>query len=217
MDVHAPAAVFFWRGAVAVEDDSMAAGKTLRRVMELPHDVEGPGDHPEGMCRFQAEGLDGDGLLVVYDSPARRRQARGGLRADVFPLPRADWSEDADGRRNNGETGPDGGGGPRGPGLLGTVVTALAEAVIVGGLQRRPPSEGGPGPGEEGGPPRGEDGPPEGDSAGRQEAPREDDASAGQPADAARADGEGRDAPDGEDGPPANEERQRENREEGQG
>jgi hypothetical protein len=90
MDVHAPATVFHWQGAVSAEDDSIAAGRTLRRVMALPHDVEGPGDHPEGMCRFQADGLDGEGLLVVYDSPARRRQHGGDLRADVFAMPRAE-------------------------------------------------------------------------------------------------------------------------------
>jgi hypothetical protein len=89
MDVHAPATVFHWRGAVTAEADSVASGRSLRRVMELPHDVDGPGDHPEGMCRFQAEGLRGDGLLVVYDSPARRRQRGGTLRADVFGAPAA--------------------------------------------------------------------------------------------------------------------------------
>lgn len=89
MDVHAPATVFHWRGAVSAEADSVAAGRNLKRVMELPHDVDGPGDHPEGMCRFQAEGLRGDGLLVVYDSPARRRQRGGDLRADVFGMPAA--------------------------------------------------------------------------------------------------------------------------------
>jgi hypothetical protein len=89
MDVRAPATVFHWRGALSAETDSVASGRTLKRVMELPHDVDGPGDHPEGMCRFQAEGLRGDGLLVVYDSPARRRRRRGGLRADVFGMPAA--------------------------------------------------------------------------------------------------------------------------------
>lgn len=89
MDVHAPATVFHWRGAVSAEADSVASGRSLKRVMELPHDVEGPGDHPEGMCRFQAEGLRGDGLLVVYDSPAKRRQRGGALRADIFGMPAA--------------------------------------------------------------------------------------------------------------------------------
>ncbi len=89
MDVHAPATVFHWRGAVSAEADSIASGRTLKRVMELPHDVDGPGDHPEGMCRFQADGLRGDGVLVVYDSPARRRQRGGALRADVFGMPAA--------------------------------------------------------------------------------------------------------------------------------
>jgi hypothetical protein len=144
MDVHAPAAVFLWRGAVSAEDDSVGAGKNLRRFMELPHDVEGPGDHPEGMCRFRAEGMDADGLLVVYDSPSRRRQARGGLRADVFPLTSGGGPAGAPPRRGGG-------------GLLGTVVSALAEAMAAGG-HGRPPSEGGPGGAEEGPPPSGKEG-----------------------------------------------------------
>jgi hypothetical protein len=133
MDVHAPATVFRWKGAVSAEDDSVAAGRTLQRVMALPHDVEGPGDHPEGMCRFQADGLDGDGLLVVYDSPARRRQHGGGLRADVFAMPRREGllsrllggageggQGTVDGERGGGEGDggserPRGGGGEDGP------------------------------------------------------------------------------------------------------
>lgn len=87
MDVHAPAAVFHWRGAVAAEGDSVASGARLRRLLELPHDPDGRGDHPEGMCRFRGERLRGDGLLVVYDSPARHRQQGGAVRADVFGLP----------------------------------------------------------------------------------------------------------------------------------
>jgi hypothetical protein len=89
MDVRAAAAVFRWRGALATETDSVGRAPALKRVMELPHDVDGPGDHPEGMCRFRAEGMSEDGLLVVYDSPARRRQRGGSLRADVFPMPGA--------------------------------------------------------------------------------------------------------------------------------
>lgn len=87
MDVHAPAAVFHWRGAVAAEGDSVASGSRLRRLLELPHDVDGHGDHPEGMCRFRGDGVRGDGLLVVYDAPARHRQQGGALRADVFGMP----------------------------------------------------------------------------------------------------------------------------------
>lgn len=126
MDVNAPATVFRWQGAVSAEDDSVAAGRRLQRMMALPHDVEGPGDHPEGMCRFQADGLDGDGLLVVYDSPARRRQHGGGLRADVFAMPRPEGllsrllggrgeggrgAVEGEGREEDGRgAGPDGGG-----------------------------------------------------------------------------------------------------------
>lgn len=87
MDVRAAAALFRWRGALDAEGDSVASGRQLERVMELPHDVDGDGDHPEGVCRFQGDGLGRDGLLVVYDSPAERRQHHGALRADVFPMP----------------------------------------------------------------------------------------------------------------------------------
>ena len=117
MDVNAPATVFRWKGAVSVEDDSIGAGRTLQRVMALPHDVEGPGDHPEGMCRFQADGLDGDGLLVVYDSPARRRQHGGDLRADVFAMPRAEGLlSRLLGRAGGGGGGAEGRGEADGPG-----------------------------------------------------------------------------------------------------
>ncbi len=66
---------------------------------------------------------------MVYDSPARRRQHRGGLRADVFPIPRtegllsrilggghgdADDGPPTDGGRNAGDG--DAGGGAEGQG-----------------------------------------------------------------------------------------------------
>ena len=86
MGVRAPAAVFRWRGALRSEADSVVPAKELERLMELPHDVDGNRDHPEGMCRFRAEGA--DGLLVVYDSAARHRREGGGVRMDVFAIPR---------------------------------------------------------------------------------------------------------------------------------
>jgi Protein of unknown function (DUF3616) len=85
MDVRAPATLFRWRGALDAEGDTVVAADRVERLMDLPHDVDGPGDHPEGLCRFRAGGL--DGLLVVYDSPARRRERRGTVRADVFAMP----------------------------------------------------------------------------------------------------------------------------------
>lgn len=85
MDVRAPATLFRWRGALSAENDSIVPEEKLERLMDLPHDVDGPGDHPEGVCRFRADGV--EGLLVVYDSPARRRQRGGRVHADVFPLP----------------------------------------------------------------------------------------------------------------------------------
>jgi hypothetical protein len=85
MDVRAPATLFRWRGALDAEGDSIVPAEKLDRLMDLPHDVDGPGDHPEGVCRFRAEGV--EGLLVVYDSPARRRMRGGKIQADVFPIP----------------------------------------------------------------------------------------------------------------------------------
>ena len=88
MGVRAPAAVFRWRRALRAEADSVVPAKALERLIELPHDVGGNRDHPEGMCRFRAEGA--DGLLVVYDSAAKHRQQGGGVRMDVFEIPRGE-------------------------------------------------------------------------------------------------------------------------------
>jgi hypothetical protein len=85
MDVRAPATLFRWRGALSAQGDTLVPEEKLERLMDLPHDVDGPGDHPEGVCRFRAEGM--EGLLVVYDSPARRRRRGGRIEADVFPIP----------------------------------------------------------------------------------------------------------------------------------
>lgn len=140
MDVHAPATVFRWKGAVSAEDDSVASGRDLQRLMALPHDVEGPGDHPEGMCRFRARGMEGDGLLVVYDSPARRRQHRGGLRADVFAIPRG---EGLLSRLLGGGGGSEGGGSGGGGGEDGQ------QRGDEGGAQGAPQDQGGDQPNRE--------------------------------------------------------------------
>jgi hypothetical protein len=87
MGVRAPALVYRWSDAVKAEADSVVPAERLERLLELPHDVDGNQDHPEGMCRFHAG--DADGLLVVYDSAAEHRQEAGGVRMDVFEIPRA--------------------------------------------------------------------------------------------------------------------------------
>lgn len=86
MDVRAAAAVFRWRGGLTVREPALVRGDDLRRIAELPHDVDGGEDHPEGMCRFDVEDEDRC-VLVVYDSAGPRLRERGGVRGDVFSLP----------------------------------------------------------------------------------------------------------------------------------
>jgi len=87
MAVRAPATLFRWRGAVKLEADSIAGSDRLERLMDLPHDVDGGEDHPEGLCRYEGEGVGGDAVLVVYDSGGPGRQEGEAVLADVFGLP----------------------------------------------------------------------------------------------------------------------------------
>lgn len=88
MAVRAPAGVFRWPGALTLEEDAVVPRGALQPLAELPHDVAGGADHPEGMCRFDDGGAE-HRLLVVYDSASARRQTPDGVLADVFDLPRA--------------------------------------------------------------------------------------------------------------------------------
>ena len=85
MDVRAPAALFRWRGALRVEEESVVGADRLEKLLELPHDVDGGYDHPEGVCAFSLEGIP-PAVLVVYDAASPHRQAPGGIRADAFAL-----------------------------------------------------------------------------------------------------------------------------------
>jgi hypothetical protein len=85
MDVRAPAALFRWRDALRVEEETVAEGEAIEKLMELPHDVEGGRDHPEGVTVVTADDLP-HSVLVVYDAAARQRQTDEGIRADVFGL-----------------------------------------------------------------------------------------------------------------------------------
>ena len=87
MDVRAPATLFRWRGAVTLEADSINGRDRLQPLMDLPHDVDGGADHPEGICCVQNEGGHADAVLVVYDSGGPRRQDGPAVLADVFRLP----------------------------------------------------------------------------------------------------------------------------------
>lgn len=83
-----PAAVYRWKDALDVGDETLARNEQLTRVLEI---TSGRGiDRPEGLALVPSE----DGarrVLVVYDSPGEDRTAAGPgtVTADVFDLPRA--------------------------------------------------------------------------------------------------------------------------------
>ncbi|WP_432513045.1 DUF3616 domain-containing protein [Kineococcus sp. SYSU DK001] len=82
MGLSGPVRVHRWVGGCVVEAADVVRADELPVVLDLPH---GQGeDHPEGIA------VTGDDeLLVVLDSPAgHRHTARGGMLADVWPLPR---------------------------------------------------------------------------------------------------------------------------------
>lgn len=86
MDVRAPAAIFRWHGALRAEGETIVDRRQLTKLMDLPHDVDGGRDHPEGVCLFYGGRLP-PAVLVVYDAASRHRlDDRGGIRADVFAL-----------------------------------------------------------------------------------------------------------------------------------
>jgi hypothetical protein len=119
MDVRAPATLFRWPGAVKLQADSITGSDGLHKLMDLPHDVDGGADHPEGICCLDDDGQRGaDAVLVVYDSGGPRRQDGSAVLADVFALPRHEDSEDAGGlaslfpaHRHDGEGHGDADGG----------------------------------------------------------------------------------------------------------
>jgi hypothetical protein len=86
MAVRAPATLFRWRGAAKLEADSITAREELEKLLDLPHDVDGGEDHPEGICCLEGEGSNGDQVLVVYDSGGPGRQDGDAVVADVFPI-----------------------------------------------------------------------------------------------------------------------------------
>lgn len=90
MAVRAPATLFRWRDAVKLEADSINGADRLERLMDLPHDVDGGEDHPEGICCLHAGEGRADQVLVVYDSGGPRRQDGPAVVADVFRLPHGD-------------------------------------------------------------------------------------------------------------------------------
>lgn len=88
MDVRAPATLFRWHGAARLEGDSITGRDALEHLADLPHDVDGGEDHPEGLCCLHNENGEADEVLVVYDSGGPGRQDGDAVVADVFPIPR---------------------------------------------------------------------------------------------------------------------------------
>ncbi|WP_420126023.1 DUF3616 domain-containing protein [Longimicrobium sp.] len=86
MAVRAPATLFRWRGAAKLEADSITGRDQLEHLLDLPHDVDGGEDHPEGICCLETEGSRTREVLVVYDSGGPRRQDGDAVVADVFPI-----------------------------------------------------------------------------------------------------------------------------------
>ncbi|MFS0738086.1 DUF3616 domain-containing protein [Sphingomonas sp. 1P06PA] len=77
-----PVAIYRWRDWLldAGSDADSVRLHRPERILELPH---GRGvDHPEGLALW-----DDDRLLILCDSPAPARIAKGGFRADLFDLP----------------------------------------------------------------------------------------------------------------------------------
>jgi hypothetical protein len=115
MGVRAPATLFRWRGAVQLQADSITGRDQLQKLMDLPHDVDGGSDHPEGICCLDHDGGAADEVLVVYDSGGARRQEGSAVLADVFALPRPEGAEELaslfPAHRHGGDGDGDGDGG----------------------------------------------------------------------------------------------------------
>ncbi|HEX5870146.1 MAG TPA: DUF3616 domain-containing protein [Longimicrobium sp.] len=86
MAVRAPATLFRWKGAQKVETDSITGRGQLEHLLDLPHDVDGGEDHPEGICCLENSGAKETEVLVVYDSGGPGRQDGNAVVADVFRI-----------------------------------------------------------------------------------------------------------------------------------
>jgi hypothetical protein len=86
MDMDGPAAVFRWREAMHVSNESLVPRANLEKLLDVPY---GAGvDHPEGVTFISSAGQP-PALLVVYDSPSSERKKGlpdAAVRADVFEL-----------------------------------------------------------------------------------------------------------------------------------
>ena len=89
MDVDGPAGIFRWRDALSAEEESLVGRDELPLVVSLPYGTgqHGECDHPEGMVMWEEDAGRARTMLVVYDSPHRRRiEGEEAVRADVFRL-----------------------------------------------------------------------------------------------------------------------------------
>jgi hypothetical protein len=85
MSLDGPVRVVRWSGAAQCQEACVLEADALALVLEVPY---GRGcDHAEGIALIHSKGRASPELLVVYDSPAPRRQVGGnGLVADLFDL-----------------------------------------------------------------------------------------------------------------------------------
>ncbi|ROZ74440.1 DUF3616 domain-containing protein [Ramlibacter sp. WS9] len=85
MSLDGPVREVRWSGAAHCQEACVLEAGALAHVLEVPY---GKGcDHAEGIALFRSKGSAKAELLVVYDSPAPRRQVGGnGLVADLFEL-----------------------------------------------------------------------------------------------------------------------------------
>jgi hypothetical protein len=87
MHLDGPFRLYRWRGGARPDGESLATGKRLERLFDLPSSPGG--DHAEGLTLLPYEQGAADRLLVVYErvTRARRRGATGAV-GDVFSLTR---------------------------------------------------------------------------------------------------------------------------------
>jgi hypothetical protein len=84
MNLDGPSAVFRWKEAMRVSNESLVPRDKLEKLFDVPH---GDGvDHAEGIT-FISDTGDQLSLLIVYDSPSDERKVGDtGVRADMFKL-----------------------------------------------------------------------------------------------------------------------------------
>lgn len=87
MDLDGHVLVFRWRNLKKHRKQTAIGRSELEVVLSFEFaSARKPGeDHPEGMCLFSGANKQ-PGLLIVYDSPSKRRLRKQSIMADLFPL-----------------------------------------------------------------------------------------------------------------------------------